>query len=62
MAEPVISTRWIGASDCCAIAGWASKVRLAMTAPPVNIKRKERDKTVSIIIANSPNFYRMIIT
>ena len=54
MAEPVISTRWIGVSDCCAIAGWASMVRPAMTAPPVNIKRKERDKTVSIIIANSP--------
>jgi hypothetical protein len=44
IAEPVISTRWIGAS-------WANAGCASISAAlPANITRSERDKTVSIII------------
>jgi hypothetical protein len=51
MLEPVISTRWTGASagcEVCAIAGAA--IRLAAATLPEKINRTERDITVSIIM------------
>src|SRR5450830_1137301 len=46
--EPVISTRWIGPAASCAMAAWVAKPRPTATLPE-NIRRNERDKTVSII-------------
>jgi hypothetical protein len=45
MLEPVISTRWIGASVLCAMAACMPSAR-----PLAQIRRTDRDNTVSTII------------
>jgi hypothetical protein len=51
MREPVTSMRCIGWLACWS---WAYAVLAATAMPPANIRRTERDKTVSTIILSFP--------